>query len=46
MNIEGQLLATRGELGYVITDIAGPPSAALVDKLQSLPETVRLRVIS
>jgi D-3-phosphoglycerate dehydrogenase len=46
VNIEHQVLSTRGQLGYVITDIGGPPSAALVDKLQSLPETVRLRVIS
>jgi D-3-phosphoglycerate dehydrogenase / 2-oxoglutarate reductase len=46
VNIEHQVLSTRGELGYVITDIAGPPAPALVDKLRTLPETVRLRVIS
>ena len=46
VNIEHQVLSTRGELGYVITDIAGPPGPALVDKLQSLPETVRLRVLT
>lgn len=46
VNIEGQTLSTRGELGYVVTDIAGELTPELVDKLTSLPETVRLRVIS
>ena len=45
VNIEGQVLSTRGELGYVITDVAGQLSPELVDKLESLPETVRLRVL-
>jgi D-3-phosphoglycerate dehydrogenase len=45
VNIEGQMLATRGELGYVITDAGAPLSAALLDKLSGLPETVRLRAI-
>jgi D-3-phosphoglycerate dehydrogenase len=43
VNIEGQMLATRGELGYVVTDAGAPLSAALLDKLEGLPETVRLR---
>jgi D-3-phosphoglycerate dehydrogenase len=46
VNIESQVLSTRGELGYVITDIAATPTAALVDKLQSLPETIRLRILT
>ena len=45
VNIEGQVLSTRGELGYVITDVAGPLTAELIDKLQSMPETVRLRAL-
>jgi D-3-phosphoglycerate dehydrogenase / 2-oxoglutarate reductase len=45
VNIESQVLSTRGELGYVITDLGSPVTAALVDKLQGLPETVRLRVL-
>jgi len=46
VNIEAQLLATRGELGYVITDVAidYPPTAA--QALAAMPETVRLRVLS
>ncbi|WP_375426486.1 phosphoglycerate dehydrogenase [uncultured Friedmanniella sp.] len=45
VNIESQSLATRGQLGYVVTDIGGRFDDALLDKLRSLPETVRLRVI-
>jgi D-3-phosphoglycerate dehydrogenase / 2-oxoglutarate reductase len=45
VNIEGQVLSTRGELGYVITDIAGGLTAELIDKLESMPETVRVRVL-
>ncbi|MGI8457967.1 MAG: NAD(P)-dependent oxidoreductase, partial [Propionibacteriaceae bacterium] len=43
-NIESQTLSTRGELGYVVTDIATPATSELVDKLSSLPETVRLEL--
>jgi D-3-phosphoglycerate dehydrogenase len=45
VNIEGQVLSTRGELGYVITDVAGALTTELIDKLESMPETVRLRVL-
>ncbi|HET9870992.1 MAG TPA: phosphoglycerate dehydrogenase [Propionibacteriaceae bacterium] len=45
VNIESQMLSTRADLGYVITDIAGSLPAELVDKLRGLPETVRLRTI-
>ena len=46
VNIEGQTLSTRGELGYVITDVAGALAEEAVAKLRDLPETVRLRVIA
>jgi D-3-phosphoglycerate dehydrogenase / 2-oxoglutarate reductase len=46
VNIEGQTLSTRGELGYVITDTVGPVSEAIVARLRELPETVRLRVLA
>jgi hypothetical protein len=39
------VLSTRGEIGYVITDIAGQPSREVVDKLESLPE-IRLRLLA
>ena len=46
VNIESQVLSTRGEFGYVITDVAGDGlTRELIDKLQGLAETVRLRVI-
>jgi D-3-phosphoglycerate dehydrogenase len=46
VNIEGQLLGTRGELGYVITDVAVDYPAELAGHLAALPETVRLRIVS
>jgi hypothetical protein len=40
------VLSTRGELGYVITDIAAAGlTPELIEKLESMPETVRLRVL-
>ena len=45
VNIEGQLLATRGSLGYVITDVAGTELDGLLGDLRAMPETVRLRVL-
>ncbi|MCU1595706.1 MAG: D-isomer specific 2-hydroxyacid dehydrogenase NAD-binding protein [Frankiales bacterium] len=45
VNIEGQLLSTRGTLGYVVTDIGAAPTADVVQALEALPETVRLRVL-
>jgi D-3-phosphoglycerate dehydrogenase len=45
-NIEGQLLATRGDLGYVVTDIGSAlPDEALV-ALEQMPDTIRVRVLS
>ncbi|MFP5281884.1 MAG: phosphoglycerate dehydrogenase [Actinomycetes bacterium] len=44
VNIESQTLATRGELGYVVTDVGGPVADEVVEKLRNLSETVRLRI--
>ena len=46
VNIEGQLLATRGELGYVVTDAGAPVDPAVVEALSSRPESMRLRLLS
>jgi D-3-phosphoglycerate dehydrogenase len=46
VNIEGQLLSTRGTLGYVVTDIGGAPTDDVLAALEALPETVRLRVLA
>ncbi len=44
-NIEQQTLSTRGDLGFVVTDVGCALSEELVAKLRGLPETVGLRVI-
>ncbi len=45
INIEGQLLATRGSLGYVVTDLGYTDLEGLLGDLRAMPETVRLRVL-
>ncbi len=45
VNIEGQLLGTRGELGYLITDIGVDYSEDVLARLRAMPETIRLRVL-
>lgn len=46
VNVAGQLLATRGEIGYVVTDTDAPVEDAVLDALRSRPESVRLRLLS
>lgn len=46
VNIEAQLLATRGELGYVVTDVSAGLAAEALEVLSTMPATVRLRVLS
>jgi D-3-phosphoglycerate dehydrogenase / 2-oxoglutarate reductase len=46
VNIEGQLLSTRGELGYVLTDINRDYPDDALARLAALPATVRLRLLS
>jgi D-3-phosphoglycerate dehydrogenase len=45
VNVEAQLLGTRGDLGYVVTDSASGTTQAIVDQIRALPETIRLRVL-
>ncbi len=45
VNIAGQVLATRGHTGYVVTDTGSGLSADVLAGLHAIPETVRLRVI-
>ena len=42
LNVDGQVLGTRGELGYVVTDVSAPLPPQLVAALQEFPETIRL----
>jgi D-3-phosphoglycerate dehydrogenase len=44
-NIEAQLLATRGDVGYVVTD-AVSVHRDVVEALRARPESIRLRVVS
>ncbi|MGJ9411901.1 phosphoglycerate dehydrogenase [Aeromicrobium sp. CF4.19] len=46
VNIEAQSLATRGEIGYVVTDMAQSVTPDVLTALAQLPETVRLRQLS
>jgi len=45
VNVEGQLLGTQGESGYVLTDIGVDYPEDVLEQLRALPETVRLRVL-
>ena len=45
VNVEAQLLGTRGDVGYVVTDSASGTTQAIVDQIRALPETINLRVI-
>jgi D-3-phosphoglycerate dehydrogenase len=45
VNVEAQLLATRGEYGYVVTDLDAAATPDAVAELEALPETVRLRLL-
>jgi D-3-phosphoglycerate dehydrogenase / 2-oxoglutarate reductase len=46
VNIVGQMLVTRGDLGYVLTDIPCDYSPEVLHALRDMPQTVRLRVLS
>ncbi len=46
VNIEGQLLATRGDLGYVVTDTGVATPHEVHEALRTMPQTIRLRVLS
>jgi D-3-phosphoglycerate dehydrogenase len=46
VNVEGQLLRTRDDMGYVITDIGSQYSDEVLDKLRAMDVTIRLRTIA
>lgn len=45
VNIEGQALGTRGDVGYVITDVASDFNPDTIHRLAGMQETIRLRVL-
>ncbi|MEV8513645.1 phosphoglycerate dehydrogenase [Dactylosporangium sp. NPDC051484] len=46
VNVEGQILATRGEFGYLLTDIAVNYPQEILTQLADMATTVHLRVLS
>lgn len=44
-NIEGQLLGTRDDLGYVLTDIGTEYTGDMLERLREMDITIRLRTI-
>ena len=44
--VEQQVFATSGSVGYVVTDVCGPLTPAVADRLRGMPETIRVHVLS
>jgi D-3-phosphoglycerate dehydrogenase len=45
VNVEGQLLRTKDDFGYVLTDISSEYSDAVLAELRSMPVTISLRTL-
>jgi D-3-phosphoglycerate dehydrogenase len=45
VNVEAQQLATRGSVGYVVTDLDSFGDPGLLDELRALPQTIRVSLI-
>ena len=45
VNVEGQMLGTRDDIGYAITDIGSEYSAEVLAQLHAMDVTIRLRTI-
>jgi D-3-phosphoglycerate dehydrogenase len=45
VNVEGQLLRTKDEFGYVLTDIGSEYSEAVLAELRAMPVTISLRTL-
>jgi D-3-phosphoglycerate dehydrogenase len=46
VNVEAQSLSTRADVGYLVTDVNSDYTPEILDRLEQLPETIRLRVLS
>ncbi|XBH22545.1 phosphoglycerate dehydrogenase [Jonesiaceae bacterium BS-20] len=44
-NIDGQLLATRGEIGYVVTDVGSALADDAISALSALEQCIKIRVL-
>lgn len=45
LNIEQQCLQTKGDFGYVLTDVRGPWPPALIDEMTQAPHAVACRLL-
>ena len=45
INVRAQRLETKGDVGYVVLDVDPTDSAAALESLQAIPETIRSRVL-
>jgi D-3-phosphoglycerate dehydrogenase len=45
VNVEGQLLRTKDDVGYVLTDIGSEYSEAVLAELRAMPVTISLRTV-
>jgi D-3-phosphoglycerate dehydrogenase len=45
VNIEGQLLGTRGEVGYLLTDVGQDYPEEVLTRLRGMTQAIRLRVL-
>jgi D-3-phosphoglycerate dehydrogenase / 2-oxoglutarate reductase len=46
VNVDSQTLSTRGDVGYLVTDVNADYTPQIIERLQHMPETIRLRVLS
>jgi D-3-phosphoglycerate dehydrogenase / 2-oxoglutarate reductase len=46
VNVESQHLSTRGEVGYLVTDVNTDFTPKIVEPLEQMSETIRLRILS
>ncbi len=46
INIEGQVLETRGDIGYVVCDLGSPMTDDALAELEAMPFTIRTRVLN
>ena len=46
LDVEQQVFATSGSVGYVVTDVRGTLTPAVLDQVRGMPETIRLDVLS
>lgn len=45
VNIAGQHLETRGTVGYAIVDVEGPCDPVILSELETIPHTIRARLV-